>query len=116
MKNNSIQIRIIAALGMSARQYRNLQRSLFELWAAVLAGKQNLLLENLTSSQALWDWYREEFYYVELRFYKENKAYVDALLDAEILSDVLVLQAQELEAIYPSVIINKVIEHERENI
>ncbi len=105
MDKTTVKIKIIAALGMNARQYRNFTRALFELWAIVIARQQNLLLESITTNASLWQWYLNEFEITEQRFYNENKAYVDALLDAAILNDVLVAMAEEIEDYYPSVLI-----------
>ncbi|MDH1602596.1 hypothetical protein [Empedobacter sp. GD03739] len=105
MDKTTVRIRIIAALGMNSRQYRNFTRALFELWATVIARQQNLLLESITTNISLWHWYIDEFELVERRFYNENSAYIDSLLDAAILNDVLISMAEEIEEIYPSVLI-----------
>ncbi len=105
MDKITVKIKIIAALGMDSRQYRNFTRALFELWATVIARQQNLLLESITTNASLWQWYLNEFEIIEQRFYNENNAYVDALLDAAILNDVLVSMAEEIEEYYPSALI-----------
>lgn len=114
MDKTTVRIRIIAALGMDARQYRNFTRALFELWATVIARQQNLLLESITTNISLWQWYLDEFEIIEQRFYNENNAYVNALLEAAILNDVLVSMASEIEEYYPSALI-KIYCNEREN-
>lgn len=105
MDKTTVRIRIIAALGMDSRQYRNLTRALFELWATVISRQQNLLLESITTNISLWHWYLDEFGIIEQKFYNENNHYIDALLDAAILNDVLVSMAEEIENNYPSALI-----------
>lgn len=101
----TVRIKIIAALGLNSRQYRNLKRALFELWATVVSHQKDLMLESLTTNISLWQWYLNEFDVIESRFYNENSEFVDGLCDSMILNDVLVLMASEIENYYPGALI-----------
>lgn len=98
---------IIAALGYNAMSYRNFIRVNFELWACKLASKQQLLLETVTTSEMIWKWYLKEFEFVEAMFYEANKEFIHAQLDSQALFGVFLTYVDELEDVYPGVLIKK---------
>lgn len=106
MKHEVIQIEIKAALKLSSIQYRNEMRVAFEVWAFRTAQIQQVLLEEITRSEAIWNWYQNQYRKIENRFYKENKDFFTGEFDEMQLFQVLRWMTAEIEDIYPATLIN----------
>lgn len=105
MKINVTRIQLVAALEMDSLQYQNFIRSSFEFWAMIISEKHRLVQESITTNASIWMWYKEEFECVEELFFKENKEYIIALLDKNLLQVVFMTYIEVLENNYPSVLI-----------
>lgn len=105
MDHEVIQIEIKAALKLTSIQYRNEMRVAFEVWAFRTAQIHNVLLEEITRDEAIWNWYQNQYRRVERRFYKENKDFFTGEFDAMQLFQVLRFMTAEIEDIYPATLI-----------
>lgn len=105
MKNEVIQLKIYTALNQSKLMYRNTMRLRFEIWAMQQASKHIVLLEEITRSDAIWNWYINQYNQVEKRFYRENKVFIDELFDANHLYEILSFMTSEIEDNYPITLI-----------
>lgn len=106
MNYEVLQLEIKAALRLSNMQYRNEMRVAFEVWSFRTAQIHNVLLEEITRSSPIWNWYQHEYKKVERRFYKENKDFFTGDYDPFNLFEILRWMTSEIEGIYPVTLIN----------
>jgi len=108
MTHQTIQIRIKAAMCFTSLQWRNQMRCFFERWAMVIAHDHCVLLEDLSRSEPIWNWYQAQFTKVEEQFYKQNRIYINSLGDeaSNELFEVFELLAYQLEESFPITLIN----------
>jgi len=100
-----LQLEIKAVLQLSNMQYRNEMRVAFEVWSFRTAQIQSVLLEKITRSDAIWNWYQNEYQKIEYRFYKENKDFFTGYFDAHNLFEVFRWMTAEIEDYYPVTLI-----------
>lgn len=108
MKLQVIKQKIQHALKLSEIRYLNTRRVSFEIWAMTFAAQNNVMLEDLTTSQLLWNWYISQYEMMEFRFYKENADYINYLDSEHQLYDVFMIYVREIEDSYPKAIINSI--------
>ncbi|RLZ08569.1 hypothetical protein [Faecalibacter macacae] len=107
MNYEEIKITIQAALQLSTIQYRNETRVAFEVWAFRTAQIQNALLEEITRSEAIWNWYQNQYRKIEQRFYKENRDFLTGGFNPMEVFQVFRWMTKEIEDYYPATLINK---------
>lgn len=106
MNYEVLQLEVKAALQLSNMQYRNEMRVAFEVWAFRTAQLQQVLLEQITRCDAIWNWYQNEYKKTEIRFYRENKDFFTGEFDAMQLFQVFRWMTKEIEDYYPQTLIN----------
>lgn len=106
MNYEVLQLEIKAALQLTNMQYRNEMRVAFEVWSFRTAQLQSVLLEQITRSDAVWNWYQNEYKKIERRFYRENKEFLTGQFDAMQLFQVFRWMTAEIEDFYPQTLIN----------
>lgn len=105
MSHEVIQIEIKAALKLTSIQYRNEMRVAFEVWAFRTAQIHNVLLEEITRDEAIWNWYQNQYRRIEKRFYKENKDFMTGEFNPMEVFQVFRFMTAEIEDIYPATLI-----------
>lgn len=111
MNYKVLQNRIMNALAATPLQYHNQMRLSFEVWAMKKASTHCVLLEYITRSEGIWNWYKNQYQKTERRFYRENKEFMIGEFDSDNLYDIFIIMTTELETIYPATLINNLKHH-----
>lgn len=107
MNKDYVEIQLKQAMRFTSLQWRNQARMFFERWAMITAFEHCVLLEDLSRSDAIWNWYKAQFSKVELKFYQTNKEYIHTINAPDELFEVFTVMAHEIEDYYPATLINK---------
>ena len=105
MNNEIIQIQLKASMDFTALQWRNQTRMFFERWAMIIASDHCVLLENLSRSDKVYNWYLSQFWKAEQEFYNRYKDYIINLNCPNELFDLFTEMAHEIEDYYPITLI-----------
>ena len=105
MKQEIIQIELKASMQFTSLQWRNQTRMFFERWAMIIASDHCVLLENLSRSEIIYNWYLAQFSKVEQQFYRQYKDYIKHLNYPTQLFDLFSEMAYEIENNYPLTLI-----------
>lgn len=106
MNYEVLQLEIKAALRLSNIQYRNEMRVAFEIWSFRIAQLKSVLLEQITRSNDIWNWYQSQYQKIEQRFYNENRDFFTGEFDEIQLFQVFRWMTKEIEDYYPITLIN----------
>lgn len=105
MDKEFIQTQLKRSMHFTSLQWQNQTRMFFERWAMITASEHCVLLEDLSRSESIWNWYKAYYFKIEQNFYNINKEYIHTINAPDELFEVFTLMAHELENIYPLTLI-----------
>jgi len=111
-KNNNtmnyevIKIELLAAFQFTSFEWKNQTRYLFNRWSTIIASEHYLLLEDVTKSDMIYNWYLEQFRKVEMKFYQTFRFEIKRINAPDELYEAFEGMIIEIENIFPQTLIN----------
>lgn len=105
MDNELLQNKLKKSMSFTSLQWRNQTRMFFEIWAMKISNEHCVLLENLSRSEKIYNWYLSQFSKVEHQFYDRYRDYIINLDCPNELFEMFTEMAHELEKNYPITLI-----------
>ena len=106
MNYEVIKIELLAAFQFTSFEWKNQTRYLFNRWSTIIASEHYLLLEDVTKSDMIYNWYLEQFRKVEMKFYQTFRFEVRIINAPDELYEAFEGMIIEIENIFPQTLIN----------